>query len=393
VSIPCLPRSSILYPINDSYTGCARTALRTPLSTHAAELYPCELIVHFLRARWPATAATRVTTRLLLLLLLLTSRAVSVQALHWQCTHRLHCSQQHHPHHMSLRCLLSIAHQPPVECDIRSPFQRSEKDGKQRCAELAKWKEKRWVITIKAIEWTSLISWVKQLRCEVRREPLSRRFDFRDPQGNHNVMFPSNSLSHKSYLLEAPDGQKLMWRRSSAGWELLSTPSQTVVAQYINADRGHRQQSTPDQQLLGSLEIMALPTDTEPTLLDRKQRRNTNMSNSSTSSSEGGPRLGRAYQRCSVGLGIPAIICAAIASPYASAGMSKQSILGDELANLGRTEIKTFSNDVSVERKGPVLVSGATWDQSSDIRKSSDPRPRKVDLDLIVSSFVAVLAG
>jgi hypothetical protein len=204
-------------------------------------------------------------------------------------------------------------------------------------------------------------------------------------------MFPSSSLSQKSYVMEAPDGQKLMWKKGSDGWALLSMPSQTLIAQYTTI-KGHHQQGIADQITLGRLEIMTLPIDNEPAILGRA---NTNVSTSSSSSSEGGPRLGRTFQGCSVGIGIPAAIVAAVASPFAAAGMGRNSILGDELANLGRGEIKPTSQRRN-EAGNTVQVIDPSWQQRNrgdEVRRSDDPRPRSVELDLIVSSFVAVLAG
>lgn len=231
-----------------------------------------------------------------------------------------------------------------------------------------------------------------QLRYEVRREPLARRYDFRDPEGNHNVMIPHLQVSQKSYHIETQDGQKLMWRRNHEGWELLSLPSQTILARYGMFTSGSRNE--PGFRALGSLEVMNLPMeDMSPMPLQKDNRASTiSSSSSSSTSSEGPPRLGRAYQRCSIGLCVPGAICASIGSPYISADMSRSSIIGDELINLGRGIIKAV-----LKRSGSSEFqrAGNNWlqmNQSNPV-KNNDPRPRRVDMDLIVSTFVAVLAG
>lgn len=162
--------------------------------------------------------------------------------------------------------------------------------------------------------------------------------------------------------------------------------------------------SSKPSRPLGTLHIIALSSEVAPTdnhtisrtaalsaISPNNLHRTISRGSNSSSSSSEGPRLGGIYKRLAVGTCAPAIIAASIASPYASAGMNRHCTIGDELSNLGRVSIIT-----STPRSLQANPSASNWlqlNQPSSTRKSNDPRPRKVNTDLIISTFIAMLAG
>ncbi|UZJ55054.1 hypothetical protein CBS101457_004374 [Exobasidium rhododendri] len=226
---------------------------------------------------------------------------------------------------------------------------------------------------------------------------MARKFDFRDPQGNHNVMVPSSSLGHKTFSLEAPDGQKLIWKREHTGWKLLSLPSQTLLAHYTIESGSSARYDRQGQVLLGQLNLFVMTESkaADPGFLNGKRRRASTTSTTSSSSSSEGPRLGRIHQRLAIGLCAPAVFCAAVASPHSAAGMNRFCTIGDELANLGKISITPVEETVH-EPDAALEKTRDKWlslNESGSNRKNGDPRPRNVEADLVISSLIAVLAG
>lgn len=208
-------------------------------------------------------------------------------------------------------------------------------------------------------------------------------------------MVPSTSLSHKTFSIEAPDGQKLMWKRAALVWSLVSMPSQEVMARYSMLDGTAGPVMEQGGQILGSLVVyeLAAPAEAAVSAPRMHQRHASTTSVSSSASSTEGPRLGRANISLAVGLCAPAAICASVASPHSSAGMNRFCLIGDELTNLGRASIQLRTQMQEDEASQAARSKWADLNRSSYARKNNDPRPRNVDVGLIVSSLVAVLAG
>jgi hypothetical protein len=72
--------------------------------------------------------------------------------------------------------------------------------------------------------------------------------------------------------------------------------------------------------------------------------------------------------------------------------MNRTCIMGDELTNLGKASIKIIE-----ERPAPdyaSAVQAAYWaEQNRAASKNIDPRARAVDMDLLIASLIAVIAG
>lgn len=237
-------------------------------------------------------------------------------------------------------------------------------------------------------------------RYEVRREPLSRKFDFRPTNGVHNVMLPSTfQAGPKSFTIEAHDGQKLIWRRrqgSDVSASLISLPSNTVLAHYTSTPSAcfprTRSYDTLDVSLCGTLDVAVFPDSARTTSTPFQRQPSLRSNASSSSSSDAGPRIHRAHRQPGLGFCAPGVIAGAIASPHSSAAMNRNCIMGDELSNLGRVSLKS---DVAQQVfDNAAAVQAAYWaEQNRATSKNKDPRPRAVDMDLLVSSLIAVIAG
>ncbi|PWN36369.1 uncharacterized protein FA14DRAFT_161114 [Meira miltonrushii] len=284
----------------------------------------------------------------------------------------------------------------------------------------------------------------EEARYEVRREPLARKFDFRPPNGMHNVMTPSVS-AHRSFAIEAPDGQKLVWRKSHTRFNLISLPSNTVIVQYDLAQQqshfnhtaaagANPSNSATSMQIgddaspalsmkigeqevryHGMLSLSPLPA-TEPksksntnTLKRSQSHTSITSSHSSSSGSDHGPRLYGAHRKgACVGLWGPGVLLAGFGSPLLAAGMNGNCLIGDELRNLGRATINAFPpghhEPQRMQTDGfgrPIGTSSyeqaaehwASLNRIEASAKNTDPRPRRVDMDLILASMIAVLTG
>ncbi|MCO5599852.1 hypothetical protein L7F22_053959 [Adiantum nelumboides] len=294
----------------------------------------------------------------------------------------------------------------------------------------------------------------EEARYEVRREPLARKFDFRPPNGMHNVMTPSVfTNTNRSFTIEAPDGQKLIWRKNQTRINLISLPSNAIIVQYDS----HQSQSQPhhngipfsnsasnnlhattaigddtrpamtlkigEQEVRyhGSLSLSPLPA-TDPkgksimtpqprSNLQRTQSQTSNTSShSSSSQSDHGPRLYGAHRKgACIGLWGPGVMSAGFGSPLIAAqGMNGNCLIGDELRNLGRATINAlpFGHQAPqrIQTDGYGRPNGnSSYEQAAEhwaslnrievSSKNTDPRPRRVDMDLILASMIAVLTG
>lgn len=250
----------------------------------------------------------------------------------------------------------------------------------------------------------------EQLCYEVRREAMARRIDFRPPGGLHNVMVPSKSLGRsKTFSIEAPDGQQLQWKKkedsleSKSEWNLVSLPSQTLVARYSlvnSADKQRFQVGNETFTLQGELHVAHFPhNDSHLATTNRRRLSNTS---ASSSSSEEGPRLNRAHKIPYVGLALPALCSAAVASPISIAAWNRHCEIKDDLTNLGRDRVGNtrpiiFSQDLQGARppRGASQTEAARQltllNSTTAHGKISDPRPRDVAMDLVIASLIAVL--
>lgn len=259
---------------------------------------------------------------------------------------------------------------------------------------------------------------------EVRRETLARRIDLRrQPDGTHNIMLPSMRSAFgalRSYTFEAQDGQSLVWQRSGmdtprsmpfkTSWSLVSQPSMTVLARYVcsspNANDLSDEQGASvvvGQQgaLQGTLDVSYIeeadgyaPEETSYTSIKRT------FTNTSTASAEEHGRLARSHkQPLALGVAVPGILAGSVASSLSTAAWSRNCILGDDIANLGRATVsRQGSLPTDGRQRGPSAADAAAARRLADLnrvpssaRKSADPRPRNVDLDLIVATLIAVL--
>lgn len=288
----------------------------------------------------------------------------------------------------------------------------------------------------------------QEARYEVRREPLARKFDFRPPNGMHNVMTPSVSpLSngHRSFAIEAPDGQKLVWRKQGSRCTLISLPSNATIVQYDShshhnhtnpsqnhtlphsSSASHNVFDSPDSNArpamclmaeeqevfyhgtlsfspLPELEVKSTSVQTRTQPIQRSQSHSSiTSSHSSSTQSDHGPRLYGAHKKGScVGLWGPAVIGAAFGSPWIAAGMNRHCLIGDELRNLGRATINSSSKDQRMEEYESEIGS-SSYEQAAEhwaslnrfeaSAKNTDPRPRRVEMDLVLASMIAVLTG
>lgn len=289
----------------------------------------------------------------------------------------------------------------------------------------------------------------EEAKYEVRREPLARKFDFRPPNGIHNVMTPSvsASLSNVKFAIEAPDGQKLVWRKSHSRLSLISLPSNTIIVQYDLAQQQLQSHHNPpphppaalhpsdsaktlqigddarpamsmrigeeEVRYHGMLSLSPLPASdpnnksNQNTLQKSKSHTSITSSHSSSSGSDHGPRLYGAHRKgACVGLWGPGVLLAGFGSPLLAAGMNGNCLIGDELRNLGRATINAYPpghQPQRIQTDGFGRPTGSSYEQAAEhwaslnrievSAKNTDPRPRRVDMDLILASMIAVLTG
>lgn len=231
-------------------------------------------------------------------------------------------------------------------------------------------------------------------------------------------MVPSSFGSGpKTFSIEAPDGQKLAWRKVGGRSVLLSYPSNALIAQYDVVD-SHAPpfSSVPltasvnalPARLQGMLQIAALEeyqsSQSRSNGMHRSISRASVQSSTSSSSSEAkGPRLYGAHKNMALGLFAPSVMGAAFGSPFAAAAMNRHCVLRDDLANLGRVTISaqqagladeadpSLDEDLSI--RAATAEHWASLNRISSVRRTNDPRPRRVELDLVIASLIAVLTS